>query len=145
MKWCMWVLDTHSFSFEQTHRNWLRDHTSWVLVELEWRLKVFSRTSDLWFWISLHQGTLSCSYILKLTKHMLSIANEIDPLIFRCVHAYFHQSQIFLLSYNCQIKLNLCPVQSFRFLTEDMVLPSRLKRSSPKVSDHVHYKRNTKA
>ena len=59
-----------------------------IETELEWRLKLFSRTSNLWFWISPHQGTLSCSYILKLTQHMLSIANEVDLLIFRCVHAY---------------------------------------------------------
>ena len=29
--------------------NWLRDHTSWALVELEWRLKVFPSASDLCF------------------------------------------------------------------------------------------------
>ena len=36
-------------------------------VELEWRLKVFPSTSNLLFWISPHQGTLSCSQILKIT------------------------------------------------------------------------------
>ena len=36
-------------------------------VELEWRLKVFPRTSNLLFWISPHQGMLSCSQILKIT------------------------------------------------------------------------------
>ena len=68
MKWCcMWVLDTLSFSLEQINRNYLKDHTSWAQVELEWRLEVFSRTSDLWFWNSPHQGTLSYSWILKFT------------------------------------------------------------------------------
>ena len=42
------------------------------------------------FWNSSHQGTHSCSHILKFTKHMLSITNEVDPLFFHCVHAYFH-------------------------------------------------------
>ena len=36
-------------------------------VELEWRLEVFPRTSNLLFWISPHQGTLSYSQILKIT------------------------------------------------------------------------------
>ena len=57
---CMWVLDTHSFSLEHTH---ITDWETTLLghqVELEWRLKVFPSASNLWFWISLHQGTLSC-------------------------------------------------------------------------------------
>ena len=49
------------------------------------RLKVFASTSNIFFSISLHQGTLSCSYILKFTYYMLSIVNEVDPLIFCCV------------------------------------------------------------
>ena len=36
-------------------------------VELEWRLKVFPRTSNLLFWILPHQGMLYCSQILKIT------------------------------------------------------------------------------
>ena len=51
-------------------------------VKLEWRLKVFSSTSNLWFWISPHQGTLTYSWILKFAKYMLSIVNEVYPLIF---------------------------------------------------------------
>ena len=51
-------------------------------VELEWRLKVFPRTSDLWFWIPPHQGTHSYSQILKLTYHTLSFSNEVDPFNF---------------------------------------------------------------
>ena len=46
---CMWMLDIHSFSLEHTHiTDWettLLEHQ----MELEWRLKMFSRTSDLWF------------------------------------------------------------------------------------------------
>ena len=38
---CMWVLDTLLFSLQHIHINWLRDHTSWAQVELEWRLKVY--------------------------------------------------------------------------------------------------------
>ena len=43
---------------------------------------MFPSTSNLCFWISPHQGTFSCSYTLKFTKYMLSIANEVNPLIF---------------------------------------------------------------
>ena len=39
----MWVLDT----LYSLLGNWLRDHTSWALVELEWRLKVFPSTSNI--------------------------------------------------------------------------------------------------
>ena len=45
----MWVLDTLLFFLEHTYINWLRDHTFWAQVELEWRLKVFPSTSNLWF------------------------------------------------------------------------------------------------
>ena len=34
--------------------------------------------------------TLLFSYS-KIYKHMLSIANKVDPLFFHCAHAYFHQ------------------------------------------------------
>ena len=64
---CMWVWDTLSFSLEHTH---ITDWETTLLgyqVELEWRLKVFPSASNLWFWISPLQGTLSCFYILKLT------------------------------------------------------------------------------
>ena len=76
---CMWVLDTLSFSLEHTRiTNWettllgyqhthITDWETTLLgyqVELEWRLKVFSSASNIWFWISLLQGRLSCSYIL---------------------------------------------------------------------------------
>ena len=60
-------------------------------MELEWRLKVFSRTSNLRFWIAPHQGTLSCFHILKLTWHMLSIVYKVGPFnFFHCIHSYFH-------------------------------------------------------
>ena len=55
-------------------------------VELEWRLKVFSRTSDLQFWIPPHQGTHSYSQILKLTYHILSFSNKVDLFNFFAVH-----------------------------------------------------------
>ena len=61
---CMWVLDFLSFSLEHTHITDWETTLPGYQVELKWRLKVFSSA---WFWISLHQGTLSCSYILKLT------------------------------------------------------------------------------
>ena len=69
---------------------WLRDHTSWALVE--WvKIKSIPKCLQSLFRNSSHQGTLSYSHILKFTKHMLSITNEVDPLFFRCAHAYFHQ------------------------------------------------------
>ena len=61
----MWVLDTLILS--RTY-NWLKDHTSWALVKLEWRLKVFPRTFDLCFEIhrtkvhSLVQNTFSRTF-----------------------------------------------------------------------------------
>ena len=64
---CMWVWATLLFSLEHIRVNWLRDHTSWAKVELEWRLKVFPSTSNLCYWISPHQDIISCSYILKFT------------------------------------------------------------------------------
>ena len=39
----VWVKATLLFSLV----NWLRDYTSWALVELDWRLKVFPSTFDL--------------------------------------------------------------------------------------------------
>ena len=66
-------------------------------VELEWRLKVFLRTSNLLFWVSPHQDTLSCSQILKITLCMLSIMNEIDPWMSLPLWVlYGIQNQIFL-------------------------------------------------
>ena len=116
---CMWGLDTLSYSLENTHiTNWestLLGHQ----VELEWKLKVFSSFSNLWFWISLHQSTLFCSYILKLTKHMLSITNEVDPLIFCYVcfvcntNMYFSNIRILHYPHNTSLWLwrwkGMCP------------------------------------
>ena len=50
MKWFVyecWTL-SNFLSWANSY-NWLRDHTSWALVELEWRLKVFPSTSNLCF------------------------------------------------------------------------------------------------
>ena len=58
MCWTLFILSLET-DWETTHLGYQ--------VELEWRLKVFPRTSDLRFWISPHQGTHSCSQILKLT------------------------------------------------------------------------------
>ena len=41
VKWCMWVYVTLKFFL----CNQLRVHTSWAIVELEWRLKVFPSAS----------------------------------------------------------------------------------------------------
>ena len=52
----------------------LRDHTSWALCGIEMKIRVILMS---WFWISLHQGTLSilCS---RIQGYMLSLMNEVD-------------------------------------------------------------------
>ena len=69
---CMWVLDTLSFSLEHTH---ITDWETTLLgyqVELEWRLKVFPSASNLWFWISLLQSTLSFLYSKTYITHVIN-------------------------------------------------------------------------
>ena len=63
VKWCRWVYVTLKFFI----CNQLRIHTSWALVELEWRLKVFPSASIFVFWNSPLQGMLSYTLILKFT------------------------------------------------------------------------------
>ena len=95
----MRVLDTlYSLSLET---DWETTHLGHQ-VELEWRLKVFPITYDLQFWISPHQGTHSCSQILKLTKYMLSFSNKVDPFNspLHTSHAYFQHA------YGCVIMLS---------------------------------------
>ena len=58
MKWCRWVYVTLKFFL----CNQLRVHTSWALVELEWRLKVFPSTSI--FVFEIHRFKV-CSLILE--------------------------------------------------------------------------------
>ena len=81
MKWYVSVSHSLILSLETDWETTLLGHK----VELEWRLKVFSSTSNLSFWISPHPGTLTCSWILKFAWYILSIANEVDLLIFCCV------------------------------------------------------------
>ena len=56
-------------------KDWLRDHTSWAPCGIEIKIKGVLKS---WFWISLHQGTLSilCS---RIQGYKLSIMNEVDP------------------------------------------------------------------
>ena len=72
------------FFFEnQCTKDWLRDHTSWVPCGIEMKAKGILKS---WFWISLHQGTISilCS---RIQGYMLSFMNEVDPwlLLLLCV------------------------------------------------------------
>ena len=70
---CMWA--TLWFSLEHIHINWLRDHTSWASCGIEMKIRGILKS---WFWISLHQGTLSilCS---RIQGYMLSLMNDVDP------------------------------------------------------------------
>ena len=74
--------------------NWETTHLGHIM-ELEWRLKVFPSSIFILFWISLHQGTPSCSLFLKLRCCMLSHMNEVDLFIFRYVFLYKIQNCIF--------------------------------------------------
>ena len=85
--------EEEGFFFEnQCTKDWLRDHTSWVPCGIEMKAKGILKS---WFWISLHQGTISilCS---RIQGYMLSFINEVDPFLLLplCV-LYEIQNQIF--------------------------------------------------
>ena len=68
MKW-LYVSVGHSPILPWTYSyNWLRDHISWALVELEWRLKVFPSTSNLCFEIH-HTKVHSLVYNKERNTH----------------------------------------------------------------------------
>ena len=69
MKWC--VCECKPLSYFPL--NWLRDHTSWALVELEWKLKVVLSTTSLWF---LNFTTLK--YALLFLNSKIYIVHVID-------------------------------------------------------------------
>ena len=82
-------------------KDWLRDHTSWALCGIEMKIKGILKS---WFWISLHQGTLSILYS-RIQGYMLFFMNEVDPclLLPLCI-LYKIQNQIFsnmLILYFC--------------------------------------------
>ena len=59
------------------HKNWLRDHSSWA----PWRIGMkIERILKFFFWISLHQGTLSL-LCFRIQGYMLSLMNEVDPCV----------------------------------------------------------------
>ena len=73
-------------------KDWLRDHTSWAPCGIEMKIKDILKS---WFWISLHQGTLSilCS---KIQGYMLSLMNEVYPCLLLSLCALYEmQNQIF--------------------------------------------------
>ena len=83
----------NDFSFENLcTKDWLRDYTSWTPCGIEMKIKGILK---FWFWISLHQGTLSILYS-RIYGYMLSFMNEVDPwlLLLLCV-LYGIQNQIF--------------------------------------------------
>ena len=83
-----WKRKENSFSLQgeeeglslriNVQKNWLRDHTSWALCGIGMKIKGILKSC---FWISLHQGTPSCSLFLKLRNSMLSHMNEVDPCV----------------------------------------------------------------
>ena len=104
MKWCVCASDaTQLFSL----RNWLRDHTSWAHCEIGVKIERHLKSNLHLFWISLHQGTLSCSLFLKLRRYMQSHMSEVDPFIFRCVFLYEIQNCVFhvFLQYKFQFMI----------------------------------------
>ena len=74
------------------HKDWLRDYTSWTPCGIEMKIKGILK---FWFWISLHQGTLSILYS-RIYGYMLFFMNEVDLwlLLLLCV-LYGIQNQIF--------------------------------------------------
>ena len=73
-------------------KDWLKDHTSGAPCGIEMKIKGILES---WFWISLHQGTLSILYS-RNRGYMLSLMIEVDPwlLLSLCV-LYEIQNQIF--------------------------------------------------
>ena len=62
----------YSFSLKYIH---ITDWETTLLghqVELEWRLRVFPSAFNLWFWISLHQGTLLFLYSKTYIAHVIN-------------------------------------------------------------------------
>ena len=93
---CMWVLDTFLFSLEHTHINWLRDHTSWASSGFGMKIKSIPK-----YFKSLVLNFITPRYIIL---YMLSIANEVDSLIFRYIcfcmrykHVFYQHSPFQLL------------------------------------------------
>ena len=73
-------------------KDWLSDHISWAPCRIEMKIKGILKS---WFWISLHQCTLSILYS-KIHGYMLSFMIEVDPclLLPLCV-LYEIQNHIF--------------------------------------------------
>ena len=85
-------------------------------VELEWRLKVFSSTSNILF---LNFTTPKYTFLfLKFTWYMLSIANEVNMLIFHCICLVYDTNMYF-----SNIHLGLLPQTS---LGDSLLLSSSL-------------------
>ena len=116
---CIWVLDTLLFSLEHIHINWLRDHTSWAHVELEWRLRLFSSTSNLWFWISPQQGTLSLFLYFEIyIVHVIYCeCFSLRMFCMRYKHVFFqHNYQCIFMGLNSILEVFSHKANAFIFL-----------------------------
>ena len=92
---CMWVEATFLFSLEHIHINWLRYHTSWAQVELEWRLRMFPSTSNLCICLTAKEKS---SYFLCCVTHSLCILRlKKNLLIFLCSHTRTRSLRFLLL------------------------------------------------
>ena len=103
-------------------KDWLRDHTSWAPCGIEMKIKGILKS---WFWILLHQGTLSILYS-RIQGYMLSFMNEVDPclLLPPCV-LYEIENQIFSNTLNLWFGKeygNQKSPQSSKFLLGDSML-----------------------
>ena len=72
------------------HKDWLSSHSSWAPCGIGMLIRGILKS---WFWISLHQSTLSilCS---RIQGYILSLMNEVDPcLLFSLCVLYEMQNQ----------------------------------------------------
>ena len=96
MKWFVcecWTL-SHS-PLNKIHRHWLRYHTSWTSVELEWRLKMFPSTSNLCF--EIHHIKVHSLVLVFWNLHSTWSRSVNFPLRMFCMqykHVFFHQSTL---------------------------------------------------
>ena len=80
------------------HKDWLRDHSSRAPCEIEMLIRGILKS---WFWISLHQGTLSI-LCFRIQGYMLSLMNKIDSylLLPLCVEMQNHIFQHLVLEWS---------------------------------------------
>ena len=87
------------------HNDWLRNHSSRAPCEIGMLIRGILKS---WFWISLHQGTLSilCS---RIQGYMLSLMNEVDLcLLLCCVFCMRYKTKISNNWYQSGLQYHAC-------------------------------------